>query len=458
MRKFYSEPTAEIYQGHVIEVLRSLPAELVNVVVTSPPYFGLRQYKGEQEIIWNDNEHCEHLWETKASVSHNALGETSALHGKVSQAVKVNGHHSTCLTCGATKCAFGHELTPIEYVDHTIEILREIKRVLRRDGVVWYNIGDSYAENSYGIKPGNMCLIPFEVAKRAREDGWFVRMMVIWNKVSTMPESVSGWRWEKHRIRANGAKYLDCPGCEKCNPHGGYILRRGSWRPTRSYEYILMMTKEDDYYGDPEPVREPLKESSIKRIKYGWHGNRESPGFAQYGDLEVMGDRFAPSSGRNVRAVWSFPTESSKYSHRAPFPKELPKRCILSSISQKGYCPKCGAPWARVIEKGEIIPQLKNVKYEDRDYGGNQGYYGDGEYLGIIQHEIKTVGWKPTCDCGIEKTKPGVVLDPFAGTGTTLVVAKELGLKSIGIDISEEYCEMIKRRIEGIALPMELSW
>jgi len=459
---YYTDPSTEIYLGNASDVLRSLPADSVNVVVTSPPYFGLRSYEGNQEVIWNGDGSCEHLWETTITVDKPTLGETSALRrgstvSKIAKAVEVKGLYHTCSKCGAVKCSFGHESSSDEYVSRTIEILREIRRVLRPDGVVWWNIDDTYVTSQRsGGKPRDLCLVPFKIAHLAQYDGWFIRSIVIWEKVNPMPESLHGWYWEKHKKRIKGkTEYVDCPGCDRCNPNNGYVLKRGSWRPTEGHEYILMMTKSGKYYGDAEPIREPLSDSSIERAKYGWYGDTESPYYHQLGHLDTLGQRFS-INGRNIRSIWRFPTESSRLSHYAAFPKELPRRCILSSISQKGYCPKCGAPWARIIEKGNVIACSKSSKYEDRDYGGNQGYYGDGEYVGITYRDIKSIGWRPTCKCGIDETKTGVVLDPFVGTGTTLVVAKELGLRSIGIDISEKYCEMSKERVEGISLPMKL--
>ncbi|GAH71892.1 unnamed protein product, partial [marine sediment metagenome] len=160
-----------------------LPDESVQCVVTSPPYFGLRKYSGVQELIWGDG----------------------------------------------SKSAFGLEKTPENYISHTIEILREIRRVLRKDGVVFWNIGDSYAGSGMGaanypgdypkqnrnigtlavkgrkaykdniIKPKDLCLIPQRLAIAAQEDGWWVRSIIIWNKLNPMPESVNGWRWSRHR-------------------------------------------------------------------------------------------------------------------------------------------------------------------------------------------------------------------------------------------------------------------
>src|SRR5690348_10129154 len=168
----------------------------VHCVVTSPPYWGLRKYAGEQETAWPDG----------------------------------------------MRCGYGLEPTIEAYVEHSIVILREVRRVLRDDGLCWWNLGDSYFgswgnyggqnrgngeqrpipegskahQKSYdgleswrpptayaqnGLKPLDLCLIPDRVALAAQADGWYVRSMVIWSKPNPMPESVNGWRWERHRVK-----------------------------------------------------------------------------------------------------------------------------------------------------------------------------------------------------------------------------------------------------------------
>jgi len=267
MTKFYEGNLLTLYNSDCRN-MPELADNSVHCVVTSPPYWGLRKYKGKQVLEgWG--------------------------------------------------CAFGMEKSPGEYVEHTVEILQEIRRVLRKDGVVFWNIGDSYASgkgscfnpgggtsslgkvrkeagahplnrgniselHASGLKPKNLCLIPFRVALAAQSDGWWVRSVIIWHKPNPMPESVNGWRWEKHRVKVGNkgrgkerwrqetgqqdhnkdgslkqdAEWVDCQGCEKCLPNDGYVLLKGSWRPTNSYEHILMLTKSANYYCDADAGRE----------------------------------------------------------------------------------------------------------------------------------------------------------------------------------------------------------
>ncbi len=220
-----------------------LPNKSVQCVVTSPPYWGLRKYSGEQDLIWGDN-NCEHEWVDNTYVRNNdqtAGAKQKTNIGAIGRDEPIpNGF---CSLCGAWKGAYGLEPTPEMYAQHTIEILREIRRVLREDGVVFWNIGDSYASGkgtcfnpgggkgsfsghgdrkdagaypldrgnvsmlkASGLKPKDLCLIPQRLMIAAQEDGWWIRSIIIWSKPNPMPESVTD-------------------------------------RPTESHEYLLMLTQ-----------------------------------------------------------------------------------------------------------------------------------------------------------------------------------------------------------------------
>ena len=181
---------------------RSIPLDdqSVHCVVTSPPYFGLRVYAD------NDNR------------------------------------------------GIGVETSVADYVRNMVDVFREVKRVLRDDGVCWLNLGDSYTD------AGNRIGIPERVVMALQVDGWIWRDTVIWAKKSTMPESLAGWRWEQCRVKVaagelreqklgamgmrdhsgetmlGAAQYQDCPGCPKCAGNDGLVLRKGSWRNTSSHE------------------------------------------------------------------------------------------------------------------------------------------------------------------------------------------------------------------------------
>ena len=204
------------------------------------------------------------------------------------------------------------------YVEHTIQILREIRRVLRKDGVVFWNIGDSYINNpsngrgkskqgeggkphhsgidttKVGLQAKQLCLMPFHVAIAAQENGWWVRSVIIWNKPNPMPESVKD-------------------------------------RPTESHEYILMLTKSARYYWDQEAVREPYQPSSLPRMEYPRYADGSKGMTGQY---KVVTPEYNDNNGRNLRSVWTFPTQPYPEAHFAVFPEKLPEICIKAGSKE----------------------------------------------------------------------------------------------------------------------------
>lgn len=299
----------EIYQGDCLEVLRTLPDESIHCCVTSPPYWGLRDYGCDGQI--------------------------------------------------------GLEKTPEEYVSKMVEVFREVKRVLRDDGTLWLNLGDSYngsggAGGDYSkgglkegqpkypgrkvatLKPKDLVGIPWMVAFALRADGWYLRQDIIWHKPNPMPESVK----------------------DRC---------------TKAHEYIFLLTKSAQYYYDNEAIKEKAVSGTdvgILRSKKQATCNHPSILKRQKEDID---SRTAGDGNRNKRSVWTITTKPFKEAHFAVFPPELPEICI------KAGCPE-----------------------------------------------------------------GGTVLDPFAGAGTTLYVAEQLGRNSIGIELNPDYCDIIRRRMNNL--------
>jgi len=452
MKPFFADNLVTQYNGDARQ-MAELPDNSVQCVVTSPPYWGLRKYSGLPNLIWGDN-HCEHQW---GEVSPAGYRSSDTNPGKLQSIATQNRDgltSSTCSLCGAWKGQYGLEPMPEMYIQHTLEFLREIRRVLRKDGVVFWNIGDSYSHGvpgggsvfdngrtdgrvSYesdgvrgrekiktsapGLKPKDLCLIPFRVAIAAQEDGWWVRSVIIWSKPNPMPESVTD-------------------------------------RPTESHEYILMLTKSAKYYWDMEAVREPNLPQSIERAKHAWKQHKTNDMVAIHNvDTERMGERFVPEAGRNIRSVWEFPTQPYPAAHFAVFPEKLPETCIKAATPEAGCCSKCGAPWERIVEKTKIPEGTTHTRYGKQDNGGRLALHRQGVREEGHEEYIppKTLGWKPTCKCNAGKV-PSLVLDPFAGSGTTLWVAKKLGRRAVGYELSEEYCQLALERNRQMGMELQV--
>ena len=520
--------TATFFEGNARVVLREFPANFFHCAVTSPPYFGLRSYDGGVEM-WDGEADCDHEWGADMlRIDRGAAkGKTARVGNQLREISGVSTvQDNLCSKCGAWRGQLGAEPTPELFVQHLIQIMREVRRVLRPDGVFWLNIGDSWAsgkgtcfnpgggssslaghahlksETAYpldrhnksdlvarGVKPLDVELIPEQLALAARADGRYLRSVLIWAKGvslseeyngNPMPESVNGWRWERHRVkvaksaRANASSYhsqaygdspigardgrdfadhgrewQDCPGCLKCEPNGGYILRKGSWRPTDSYEHVLMLAKTNSYFCDREAV--------IERGVYPAGEHRSgSDGHKSFnaGSRTTEGLRskdWVGNGGRNLRSVLAIPTTGSKIKHFATFPPRLVTPLIKAATSEKGCCYVCGSPWARVIERGradhdgstatsysvgENANRIALLRQAARERGG--------EYV----NRAETVGWLPTCSCSTQRGPvPCWVLDPFCGSGTVSLVCERLGLDSVGIDTSAKYIRFSEKRI-----------
>lgn len=256
------------------------------------------------------------------------------------------------------------------------------------------------------FKPKDMIPTPWMLAMALQADGWYLRMDIIWSKPNPMPESVTD-------------------------------------RPTKSHEYVFLLSKQERYYFDSEAVRE----GSIHG-RQEWTGNkyqrireadpRDSRGIT---GKRGTGTNHDPSAGRNLRSVLTIPTEAYPGAHFATFPRKLVEPCIKAGTSAKGVCPECGAPW------------IRETSVEQEVLTGNKGRatqaVGCNNWEGVIfrtRKHVSTTGWRPTCSHGHEPI-PATVLDPFAGSGTTLVVANALGRRAVGLDLSREYLGLAQRRV-----------
>lgn len=387
-----------------------LPDKSIHCVTTSPPYWGLRKYSGEQ-----------------------GRGMFPDL---------------------------GLEKTPQEFIHNMVMIFREVRRVLRDDGVVWLNLGDSYSgsggpgsqwDNMRGIrgsddfekfdnpnrKPGpgagNLMLMPHRVAIALQDDGWIVRNDVVWWKRNPMPESQAGWRFEQRK--EGGSTVIT----HEIGP--SFELRKGSWRHTRAHEYVFMLTKKMKYWANQEAVREAA-EYGRRDTKGAWRGgiyvNQRGPVGEDKKKLPNSVTGKNPESGRNPRSVMDVPTAPYKGAHYATFPPNLIAPLIRATCP-RWACPVCGQGWSPVVEKTAELEAHRNV------LGLGPKTVRGGDEGTTLHHDIYTnvKSYRPTCshDHTKDEAVPGIVLDPFVGSGTTVMVARELQRKGIGLDISMEYLD-----------------
>ena len=410
-----------------------LAAKSVHTVVTSPPYYGLRDY-GTAKWEGGDPE-CEH---TVGS------GDNDNLKGYVTRPERDGEKRQYCQKCGAIRIdeQIGLEVTPDEYIANLVDVFRECKRILRDDGTLWVNIGDSYARDPAkvgnghpstgkqatnkgslydyqspipsGLKPKDLIGIPWMLAFALRADGWYLRQDIIWAKPNPMPESVK----------------------DRC---------------TKSHEYIFLLSKSAKYYYDSEAV----KEESV----YPEGSRKDEPKGSfkgKYHDSGLQDSFRAIRNFRNKRDVWTVTTKPYKGAHYATFNPELIKPCILAGAPET-CCAKCGAPYERIVNRvvGTSKPCPKTQDAHEARGGvgepvGTVGKSGGGRIDGYSE----TLGYQPTCDCNAG-TSSGIVFDPFVGSGTTVATAIQLGRKGIGIDLSFKYLqENAKARVESAELPL----
>ena len=292
-----------------------------------------------------------------------------------------------------------------------------------------------------------------------------------------MPESQAGWSWRRCRIKTAGcsapnnqgvrgrnldggwavethpatrvsAEYEDCPGCSKCASNDGLVLQRGSWRPTASYEVVLMLAKQQGYFTDPERVKEPAVCGDHPRSRRGLVKATETPGQPPHHGLrpglKPNGAAEAIQAGRNLRAVWALPPQPSKLKHYAIFPERLVEICLKVSTPSAGVCSTCGAPWAPVVDAIPMVfaPSARHFEIVAMDVGSVATTLRGTQ---VAPARSRTTGHRPTCLC-VAPARPAIVLDPFSGSGTTGLVARRMGLWFCGVDASAKYVEMAQER------------
>ena len=380
-------PINQIICGDCLGVMKGWPDGCVDCCVTSPPYWGLRDYGVAGQL--------------------------------------------------------GLEKTPEEYLEKMVAVFHEVKRVLTKRGTLWLNMGDSYSGGGRGcntekqqsnrgtrdmpksivpgnLKPKDLCGMPWRLALALQADGWWLRQDIIWHKPNPMPESVT----------------------DRC---------------TKAHEYLFLMTKSAKYYYDADAIREPAIESNTARPRMGQGPNtqynqKRNRATFRGGGRYVNNNSFDNAAkakptdtgmagnvcaGRNKRSVWTIPTQSCPDAHFATFPERLVEPCILAGCP-KQVCRKCGKPRERIVEKGKLqIPSYreKTQPIEQRVIN-DKGWNVEKGFAPNCSNSSQTIGWTR---CGHNDYRPGIVFDPFGGSGTVGKVAARLKRDYVLIELNPEY-------------------
>ncbi len=530
----------KLWQADAMDVLPTLPDDSVHLVVTSPPYWSLRDYRIPPRVWGGDGDHP-HEWvsagrgegftsKVRWQHSDNGRGERQpqqkVLRDKVTRENRPEAwgqiEMGKVCACRAWLGVLGLEPTPRLFVEHLTMIFREVRRILRKDGSLYVNIGDCWFGDSVirrssswistregrrsackvgTLKAKDLVGIPWMLAFALRDDGWWLREEIIWHKPNGMPSSAP----------------------DRC---------------TRNYEQIFHLTKsrrcfydahavsERMLYGDhprnpnPDllPIQAPGQRAHSGITKLRRSGNKKrvvSEEARRRGRINTQHGTSIPweadgTGRRNRRSVWSIPTQPfsaylydfegadyvdphgiprrwspqcarhrqdgstkrvrgsdwekrrcrcarSEASHFAVFPEDLVVIPIKAATSAFGACGRCGAPVRRLLEK-VFVPQedvsaarlpkgsLKGLEIHDNRNEDPRG-----------TTYTRTAGWKRTCRHEDAATVPCVVMDPFAGTGTTGVVAQRSGRAFVGVELSSVYVKLALARAAQRALPLSLE-
>ena len=412
-----------IIHGDAVQVLKRIPDNSVDMVMTSPPYWGLRDYGMDAYKIWDGETGCMHEWMRGCSYYDRPRHGMNSSVMKVSRVAEASGkiqESMVCCKCGAWYGQLGMEPSPEMYVTHLMQVFRELKRVLKPSGSFYLNMGDTYARKNLGrqVSRKSLCMIPERVALAMINDGWILRNKIIWYKPNSMPSSA------KDRL-------------------------------SNTWEYLFHFVKRQKYYYNLEAVREPYT-GPMNR----WGGEKlrasgKSAWDEATGQNTYRNRNMRPNpDGKNPGDLFKIPTRPFPEAHFSVYPEKLCEAPIKAACPEY-VCKKCGQPGRQVVS---IKPDLDafNIRVRDVSRGRIKSAdrraseaeirkYEEKKYRSQLRELVIAEGCK--CNSGFE---PGIVLDPFCGSGTTCLVAKKLGRYFTGIDINGKYCEMAERRLKKI--------
>lgn len=443
-----------IIHGHALEKLRKLPAKSVHMCVTSPPYYKQRRYGGVDciwETAWNgeyDLPH-DHEWTAGVVTTESSGGSPSQREGKS----RMNGSarkvkYMTCHICGAWMGELGWEPNVEMYINHLMQIFKEVHRVLRDDGLCFVNITDTYHRKVRYCVPER-----FVLAMEAKWiAGWLPVQDLIWYKRNPMIESVRN-------------------------------------RCTKAHEYIYIFSKTRNYFFDNEAIKEDIVEyERARRLREKKQGLKtkfnlradDKTGLTNQSDTGAVRNvearqQLAEYGKRNKRSVWEVNNIPFDGDHYATFSAEIPMLCIQAGTSEHGCCPVCKAPYKRILKPSADYEEVLGEGYHDHSEDDGKGMMQARKRntqnkmrdAGVLSAEYKTTGWKPSCDCEskakmqsdyifyTEEWKrriPATVLDPFAGAGTTGLQASKLGRNFILIEAKKESVTLINNQMKKLGL------
>ncbi len=419
-------PLNQIVQGHVLDILKDWSAESIDCIMFSPPYYGLRDYGKTTETIWDGRPDCDHQWTVEGFNQHAGRGDCQK-GGKYSEQTAIPDKkldRATCILCGAWKGQLGLEPTPQMYVEHLTQSCREMKRVLKGSGSLWINMGDTYfggGGRNYGhsidsrkekkihttgftikmkikgFEPKCLMGIPWKLAFSLIDDGWLLRNDNCWYKPNHMPQSA------KDRL-------------------------------SNAWEHVFFFVKNRKYHFDLDAIRIPHKylQDVQRRIQ------------------QDKKDGINPFAKRSTNKQWR--RDQTKYDSKyEETDYGQPQQGFIrdQSIAKK-------RSYAR-IEAKKLFPDDTKSQQEYINFVHNHG----GHFKGKNPSDHWQITTKPfrgahfavfppdLCDIPIKATCPknGVFLDPFCGSGTACLVARNNGCNFIGIDMNPDYVAIARKRL-----------
>ena len=407
--------------------MREWPEECVDFVMFSPPYWGLRDYGAGTETVWGGEENCSHEWtEERMTLVHEnrnfSRGTQEDVRGdKPTTYIKKYDDRKAgfCVKCGAWKGQLGLEPLWQTYVAHMVEVCRELKRVLKKTGSMYIVLGDTFMNKQ---KLG----VPWRIRFALNEDGWISRSDIVWHKPNAMPASV------KDRLNT-------------------------------TYEMIFHFVKQEKYYYNLDAIREPhtsLKDLGRKRLdtRTPKHDLAVKLGA---GSIGPSGYLLQHPLGKNPGDIVKIAEEKGRPLNPPHHSERKRASDIDRMVYSGGFYHEVGKNLGDTIKidmhHGSSLTSGRATHYEGQSIESHPSGSNPSDFWSINTKPFRGAHFavypEEICIKPILSSCPqdeGIVLDPMCGSGTTLVVAKKLGRKFIGIEINADYVEMARKRLSVV--------